>query len=279
MLLGDNASGKSTILKSIAIGLSSESEAISLINFDGGNFISRGKVEGKITLRLLETYSNENYDIETIISKQENSNDEFIFRNIDGQIELSEIFICGYGTNRCSQATESFSEYNKTSALKSLFSNEARLQNPELVLLRKNERIRAKIEDHLLKILLLDPEQYGLKYSKNGLEVTGPWGSESFNSLSDGYRVTTQWVLDFISWGIYADKFVYSSKFNGILLLDEIELQLHPQWQQVIVSRIREQFPDIQIISTTHTPLIASSIANLENSRLVRLKLTDKGIC
>ena len=277
MLLGDNASGKSTILKSIGIGLSNESEAINLLNLDGGNFVRHGETEGKIIIKLLEVESNESYIVETIIHKEVNSDDEIIRKNLNDLFDLSEVFICGYGTNRISQSVESFSAYSKISALKSIFSDDARLQNPELILLRNEKELRDIIEKKLIEILMLDPRKYGLEYSKNGLKVIGPWGIESFTSLSDGYRMTSQWVLDFISWAIYANKFNYNSNFGGILLLDEIELQLHPQWQKEIVQRIRTQFPHVQIISTTHTPLIASSLADISNARLIRLKLTEEG--
>jgi len=276
MLLGDNASGKSTILKSIGIGLSNESEAMNLLNLDGGNFIRHGETEGKIIIKLIEVESNESYLVETIVQQEVNSDKEIIRKNLNDLFDLSEVFICGYGTNRISQSVESFSEYSKISALKSMFSDDARLQNPELILLRNEKELRDIIEKNLIEILMLDPSKYGLNYSKNGLKVIGPWGIEPFTSLSDGYRMTSQWVLDFISWAIYANKF-YGSTFRGILLLDEIELQLHPQWQKEIVQRIRTQFPNVQIISTTHTPLIASSLADISNARLIRLKLTEEG--
>ncbi len=276
MLLGDNASGKSTILKSIGIGLSNESEAINLLNLDGGSYIRRGETEGKIIIKLIELTSNASYTVETIIHKEVNSEKEIIRKKLNNLLDLSEVFICGYGTNRLNQSVESFSAYNKIFALKSLFSNDARLQNPELILLRNGQELRRIIEKNLIEILMLDPEKYGIKYSKNGLKVTGPWGIEPFTSLSDGYRMTSQWVLDFISWAIYANKFINNPSFGGILLLDEIELQLHPQWQKEIVQRIRTQFPKVQIISTTHTPLIASSLADISNARLIRLKLTEE---
>jgi len=277
MLLGDNASGKSTILKSIGIGLSNESEAINLINLDGGNFIRRGEKEGRIIIKLIEVESAQSHTIETIIHKEVNSNKEIVRKNLNDLFDISDVFVCGYGTNRISQSVESYSEYSKISALKSIFSNDARLQNPELILLRNEDVQREIIEKNLVEILMLDPKKYGLKYSKNGMKIIGPWGVESFHSLSDGYRMTSQWVLDFISWAIYANRFIYSSNFGGILLLDEIELQLHPQWQREIVQRIRTQFPNVQIISTTHTPLIASSLADISNARLIRLKLTKEG--
>lgn len=46
----------------------------------------------------------------------------------------------------------------------------------------------------------------------------------------------------------------------GLLLIDEIENHLHPKWQKKILGMIRELFPNIQIILTTHSPFIVSAL-------------------
>ena len=47
---------------------------------------------------------------------------------------------------------------------------------------------------------------------------------------------------------------------TGIVLIDEIDLHLHPRWQRRIVVTLRELFPKIQFIITTHSPLLISTI-------------------
>jgi hypothetical protein len=39
----------------------------------------------------------------------------------------------------------------------------------------------------------------------------------------------------------------------GVLLIDEVDMHLHPQWQQVVVGLLREAFPSLQMLLTTHT--------------------------
>ena len=46
----------------------------------------------------------------------------------------------------------------------------------------------------------------------------------------------------------------------GVLLIDEIENHLHPRWQKSILAIIRQLFPNLQIILTTHSPFILSSL-------------------
>lgn len=47
---------------------------------------------------------------------------------------------------------------------------------------------------------------------------------------------------------------------NGIVLIDEIDLHLHPAWQRVIISKLTEVFPNCQFIVTTHSPQILSHV-------------------
>ena len=52
------------------------------------------------------------------------------------------------------------------------------------------------------------------------------------------------------------------SKINGFLLIDEIENHLHPKWQKSIIGIIRKQFPNLQIILSTHSPFVVSSVSD-----------------
>jgi predicted ATP-binding protein involved in virulence len=49
-------------------------------------------------------------------------------------------------------------------------------------------------------------------------------------------------------------------KAPGILLIDEIELHLHPQWQQKIIPNLRAVFPETQLIVATHSPQVLTTV-------------------
>lgn len=51
-------------------------------------------------------------------------------------------------------------------------------------------------------------------------------------------------------------------KIPGLLLIDEIENHLHPKWQKKIIGIITSTFPNLQIILTTHSPFVVSSVNN-----------------
>ena len=50
---------------------------------------------------------------------------------------------------------------------------------------------------------------------------------------------------------------------KGIILIDEIDMHLHPQWQRSIIQRLQITFPNCQFILTTHSPLVISDTQNI----------------
>jgi hypothetical protein len=97
-----------------------------------------------------------------------------------------------------------------------------------------------------------------------------------FDVLPDGLRSVLSWMgdllmrMDSIPW---VDKTIPVNEQHIILLLDEIEVHLHPKWQYQILPLTRKIFPNAQIFITTHSPFILNSI---DNAKIYRLK-TDRG--
>jgi len=58
---------------------------------------------------------------------------------------------------------------------------------------------------------------------------------------------------------------------NGVLLIDEIDLHLHPRWQQKVVTKLTELFPNLQILLTTHSPFILQRFGP-EDGRVFRIE-------
>jgi len=84
--------------------------------------------------------------------------------------------------------------------------------------------------------------------------------------LSDGHKTTLTLVLDIVSRILEANgklpgvtpESLLASK--GIILIDEVDLHLHPSWQQHIIPDLIKTFPNIQFIVTTHSPQVVSSV-------------------
>lgn len=273
-ILGDNAAGKSTLLRSLALGLCQESDAAALMRELPGSMVREGASSGSIQIELHDAEEDRGLSIITRITRDEATGGETLRKETDPEQSFpwNKLFVCGYGTNRGRQAHAGFETYTVRDAVRTLFDDAASLQNPELVLLRQSPDLRQEIEHKVLQILMLDDPGYEVTYPKTGPVIAGPWGRQALRVLSDGYRSTMQWVLDFIGWGVYAGRFNGGRELGGILLIDELEQHLHPVWQRHIVDRLRRQFPATQIFATTHTPLLAAASADFEDALVCRLK-------
>jgi predicted ATPase len=85
--------------------------------------------------------------------------------------------------------------------------------------------------------------------------------STPFTSLSDGYKAFIGMAGDLI--GHLSDVCrpgISLSSIPGIVLIDEIDLHLHPAWQRTILPTLAAAFPRLQFVCTTHSPLVASTV-------------------
>ncbi|KEO83535.1 AAA family ATPase [Tumebacillus flagellatus] len=79
--------------------------------------------------------------------------------------------------------------------------------------------------------------------------------------LSDGYRNTMGLVADIAHRMAVLNPFMEDHlRTSGIVLIDEIDLHLHPKWQRHIVEDLKNTFPNVQFIVTTHSPFIVQSL-------------------
>ena len=86
--------------------------------------------------------------------------------------------------------------------------------------------------------------------------------SFSIEQLSDGYKTTLAMVMDIAIRMVEANpsKGAAALSASGIVLIDELELHLHPSWQQRIIPDLRRTFPNVQFICTTHSPQVLSTV-------------------
>lgn len=89
----------------------------------------------------------------------------------------------------------------------------------------------------------------------------------SMNQLSDGYKSTISLVADIAYRMAVLNPQLLGqvcTETDGIVLIDEVDLHLHPTWQQQILKDLTEIFPKVQFIVTTHAPAVIST-AKSEN--------------
>lgn len=235
LILGDNGNGKSTILRSLAMGVCDQNSAAALFRELPGEFVRRefgskeveAGEEGEIHIDL--DASSQKYRIKTTVTSLE------AFERVSQEIyELSEdgtegklvdqeefpwdqIFISAYGAGLRTRGTLDFQHFLAVDAVYPLFSYEVPLQNPELVIRRlvdaaqlsaqgnskeaskRAEEVRDSIKK-LLKTFLNLEEEDSIDITSTGIRVKGHWGSSELGELGDGYRSVVTLVLDLIAW-------------------------------------------------------------------------------
>ncbi len=105
-----------------------------------------------------------------------------------------------------------------------------------------------------------------LRYDIDSKQLVLLRGAEPFlpfRLLSDGYRNMVGMAAD-IAWratrlnphlGDAAPR-----QARGVVLIDEIDLHLHPSWQRRVVGDLRRVFPGLQFVATTHSPQVVASV-------------------
>lgn len=83
------------------------------------------------------------------------------------------------------------------------------------------------------------------------------------NQLSDGYKSTISLVADIAYRMAVLNPQLLGNvcqQTDGVVLIDEVDLHLHPRWQQRILGDLTEIFPNVQFIVSTHAPEVINSI-------------------
>lgn len=97
-----------------------------------------------------------------------------------------------------------------------------------------------------------------------------------FATLSDGYRNVIKIILDIATRMCILNPYLKGEALKqtpGVVVIDEIDLSLHPTWQKRIIGILKNLFPKIQFICATHSPFI---IQSLEADELITLDENKK---
>ncbi len=83
----------------------------------------------------------------------------------------------------------------------------------------------------------------------------------SLQMLSDGYRTMLALVMDFARRMAQANPHLDKPlEAEAILMVDEIDLHLHPIWQQTVIPSFRRAFPNAQLVVSTHSPQVVTTV-------------------
>lgn len=104
-------------------------------------------------------------------------------------------------------------------------------------------------------------------YDKQQEELMYERGTEILPvmSLSAGYQSLVWMVFDIAYRMAVLNPFMKENiaQTNGIVLIDEIDMHLHPKWQWNIINALHAVFPNVQFIAATHSPILFASAKNV----------------
>lgn len=109
-----------------------------------------------------------------------------------------------------------------------------------------------------------------LHYSWEEQDILGKTSNGNWlplKNLSDGYRGIVHLTADLAYRAIQLNPHLGERAVldtEGIVLIDEIDMHLHPKWQRHIIEDLKRTFPKIQFIVTTHSPFIVQSLKKEE---------------
>ena len=150
---------------------------------------------------------------------------------------------------------------------------------PGLEVPDRPERLIAAVES-AVKTVLEPTGWHGLEYVNGHLFVRhAEHGRLLLSLLSDGVRNMIALVADLAQKCVRLNPHLgdeATQKTPGVVLIDEVDMHLHPGWQQTVIALLRRAFPEVQLILSTHSPQVLSSV-HRESIRTVRL-LAERGV-
>lgn len=159
--------------------------------------------------------------------------------------------------------------------MKNWFYRKAFLEFSKKTESRDYRIVRTMISSALEKLIPCENANiaYDVEHSDICITYTDNDGIDRFYevaSLSDGYRNILILLSDIAFRMALLNPMLGDSILThtpGIVLIDEVDLHLHPKWQSLILPLLTDSFPEVQFVATTHSPIVVSSI----QSRSIRL--------
>jgi predicted ATP-binding protein involved in virulence len=310
IILGDNGVGKTTVLKALASMIYEKGtfihDAELRMPFLWRNAVKlwfpfRGTGQAKLILAtevsvgLHLAEKNGSHDNKVSVRAELNS------ESLNGEVRKGgmmstiggnpEQLICyGYGAGRTVGNSTLINTPTELDTCNSLFDDRADLLNAEEWFLQMDyssyreqggagkaamnlERVR-----QALLLVLLDVSDIQIKTTEKHqqqLELLTPYGWVRLRDMSLGYQTLVVWLTDFAS-----KLFIrYPDSKNpleepAIVLIDEIDLHLHPSWQRKLIGFLSDIFKNTQFIATAHSPLVVQAAGDA-GANVVLLKRKD----
>lgn len=256
MILGENSTGKSSVLCAIALALIGQKEAAKLRKYipdlvhsvDTNHHDQSENRPVEVTIEFL--YSNH---IASFGYEPEH-------RKISGSDSPSTVVI-GYGPRRFFDHRKQHLPDGAAARVRTLFNPLATIPYPGAWLAEQTGSTFDTIAAALRIVLALDEKDELIRYGDD-LAVRANGRTTTIHSLSEGYRSVFVMTVDIIRELL--DHWDDLELAQAVVLIDEIETHLHPRWKMQVMTALRRVFPRVQFIVTTHDPLCLRGMDNAE---------------
>ncbi|MGQ4607215.1 AAA family ATPase [Raoultella ornithinolytica] len=242
MLLGENATGKSSILQAIALAVMNAADRRRL-PLNRQDIITHGlDVHETSQNQLNVTVYFRNDEHVSLIMDHETGK----FRTIGKPQNL----VFGYGSRRYFLSRRLIK--NQPCPSKTLFNQAASLPDPTLWLLGIGDDKFNAIARALASLLTLRTGEF-VSRDSHSIFIQRHTSTLPIEHLSEGYKSLFAMAVDIMREMLnHWDNLEFA---QGVVLVDEIENHLHPRWKMRVMSALRESLPKVQFITSTHDPL------------------------
>ncbi|SCX31776.1 AAA family ATPase [Agrobacterium rosae] len=255
MLLGENASGKSTLLQAIALALAGAEEASRLTK--PSRVLSSGAAHGQVSLRFWDNTA----PVELLYSRGE---------KLFGGAKRPSAIVLAYGSLRYPDARAR----DAATSSSPLFARVAPLVKQVAKLPFHRTWLR-ELPDEQFDVVgralkeILPIQQDAVFTRKNGrLFFRNSDHLASLSEMSAGYQSIVAVCLDIIQ--LLFERWETLQSATAVVIIDEIDAHLHPRWKMRIVESLRAAMPQVQFIASTHDPLVLRGLRNGEVALMER---------
>ncbi|WP_264213396.1 AAA family ATPase [Leisingera thetidis] len=259
MLLGENGTGKSTVLQAIALVVSGHDQVHNLLKsgrLDPATLVRYRCQSGRVTVKL----SGFPKPHELIVYR-----DRLEFHSPHGQVMTltadgsasgegweAQTLVLGYGATCLLPRKERSETGEKFSRVENLFDAFVPLIDAQTWLMGLDGKTFDETAIVLKDLLALD-EASELIRDQGQVWVRDGNSKTALKDLSDGYQTIVAVTVDLLE--VLSRIWPNLTEAEGVVLIDEIDAHLHPTWQMEIVGSLRKALPGVQYITTTHQPL------------------------